>query len=121
MNSRRYSLIVLLATLLAGGFGLHASAADKEPVWIDVRTAEELAHGYLEGTHHIPHDEIAGRISEVTTDKEQPIHLFCRSGKRSQIALEALRDMGYKNLHNEGSFEDAVAARPDLETECPAC
>lgn len=121
MNSQRYSLILLLTGLLAGLVGLQANADGDAALWIDVRTAEELTQGRLVGVVHIPHDEISERISEVSTDKDQPIHLFCRSGNRAQIALQTLKEMGYTNLHNEGSFEDAAAARPDLETECSAC
>ncbi len=115
------SIILLLTGLFVATFGVTVAAGEPEPLWIDVRTAEELASGYVVEAEHIPHDEIAEHIGEVATDKDQPIHLFCRTGRRAQAALETLRDMGYTNLHNEGSFADVVAARPDLETDCTAC
>lgn len=121
MNTQGYRWIMAVGILWTALFSLHGHALEAEAVWIDVRTAEERAEGYLVGVSHIPHDQMANRISEVTTDKNQPIHLFCRSGNRAGIAIETLKGMGYTNLHNEGSFEDAVAARPDLAVKCPAC
>jgi phage shock protein E len=74
-------------------------------IWIDVRTADEFNSGHLEGAAHIPYEEIAARISEVTTDKDATIHLYCRSGNRSGIAQQTLQAMGFKNAVNEGGYE----------------
>ena len=131
MMTRRHPWIAAIGVLWAAFFSLNGLASETrmtevpadehQPVWIDVRTAEERTEGYLVGVAHIPHDQIGDRIGEVAPDRDQPIHLFCRSGNRSGIAINTLRAMGYTNLHNEGSFEDAVAARPDLTVKCPAC
>lgn len=129
--TKRHHWIIATGLLWTALFSLHGHATtdratdnhatENNAVWIDVRTAEERADGYLVGISHIPHDQMADRIGEVTTDKDQPIHLFCRSGNRAGIAINTLQAMGYTNLHNEGSFEDAAAARPDLAVKCPAC
>lgn len=74
-------------------------------IWIDVRTADEFNAGHLEGAAHIPYEEIAARISEVTTDKDATIHLYCRSGNRSGIAQQILQSMGFTNAVNEGGYE----------------
>ncbi|MCE3252405.1 MAG: MerR family transcriptional regulator [Cellvibrio sp.] len=74
-------------------------------IWIDVRTADEFNSGHLEGAAHVPYEEIAARISEVTTDKDATIHLYCRSGNRSGIAQQTLQAMGFKNAVNEGGYE----------------
>lgn len=121
MTIKQYNWMIALGIIWTALFSLHTHAADDQAIWIDVRTAEERADGYLVGVSHIPHDQMADRIGEVTTDKDQPIHLFCRSGNRAGIAIETLQKLGYTNLHNEGSFEDAAAARPELTVKCPAC
>jgi phage shock protein E len=74
-------------------------------VWIDVRTPEEYAAGHLEGATNIPYDQIAERIAALVPDKNTEIHLYCRSGRRSGLALQALRDLGYTKVINEGAYE----------------
>lgn len=90
-------LVVLL--LLCGPTALAQS------LWIDVRTAEEYRAGHLEGAVHIPFDEIEQKITTISADKTQDIQLYCRSGRRSGIALETLRRMGYNNVTNAGAYE----------------
>lgn len=77
-------------------------------IWIDVRTADEFSAGHIEGATHIPYEEIAARISEVTTDKDATIHLYCRSGNRSGIAQQTLHAMGFNNAVNKGSYESLL-------------
>jgi phage shock protein E len=74
-------------------------------IWIDVRTTDEFNAGHITGAAHIPYEEIAARISEVTSDKDATIHLYCRSGNRSGIAHQTLQAMGFKNAVNEGGYE----------------
>lgn len=76
--------------------------------WIDVRTTDEFNAGHIEGAAHIPYEEIAARISEVTTDKNVTINLYCRTGRRSGIAQETLQAMGFTNAVNKGGYEDLV-------------
>lgn len=80
-------------------------------IWIDVRTSDEFNAGHIDGAEHIPHEEIAARISEITTDKNATIHLYCRSGNRSGIALQTLQAMGFKNAVNEGGYEAILQKR----------
>lgn len=74
-------------------------------IWIDVRTAEEFNAGHLAGALHIPHEQIAAKIAAVTEDKNAEIYLYCRSGRRSGLALEALQAMGYSKVTNAGGYE----------------
>ncbi len=79
-----------------------------EPVWIDVRTAEEFSAGHVEGSINIPYGEITKRISGVTTDKEADIRVYCRSGRRSGIAKDMLEAQGFTNVTNEGGYQDLL-------------
>lgn len=74
---------------------------------IDVRTESEWKAGHIQDAILIPYDEIKARIVEVTTNKSAPIALYCRSGRRSGIALTSLRELGYLNVDNLGSLDDA--------------
>lgn len=76
-----------------------------QSLWIDVRTLEEYKAGHLEGAVHIPYDEIEQKISAVSADKTADIQLYCRSGRRSGIALETLRRLGYSKVTNAGAYE----------------
>lgn len=79
-------------------------------VWIDVRTQEEWDSGHLKEAYHIPHEQIAGRISEVTENKDAVIHLYCRSGGRAGQAKTVLEEMGFTHVLNDGGYEDLKAA-----------
>lgn len=79
--------------------------------WIDVRTAPEYAIDHIEGDRLIPHNDIISGIKELFPDKDTEIHLYCRSGRRSGIATEALQAAGYTNVTNQGSIGEAREAR----------
>ena len=88
--------------------GAQAFAAEK--IWIDVRSAEEFQAGHLAGAVNIVHTDIAGKIAEVTQDKNAEIHLYCRSGRRSGLAEAELKKLGFTNVHNAGGYEALKAA-----------
>jgi phage shock protein E len=91
------SLLLLLALPLA--------AADDAALWIDVRSPEEYAAGHLDGAINIPYDQIAIRIGGVAPDRQRDIRLYCRVGRRAQMAKFALEAQGYARVTNEGGFE----------------
>ena len=66
---------------------------------VDVRTAEEFASGHVPGAINIPYDEIARRASEIGPPSTQVV-LYCRTGRRSAIAVEALQRAGYDKLYD---------------------
>ena len=73
---------------------------------LDVRTQEEYDEGHIPGAIVISHEEIAEKADEVLTDKEQLILVYCRSGRRSKIAAEALVELGYTNIKEFGGIID---------------
>ena len=77
-------------------------------VWIDVRSAEEFNAGHLQDAVNIPHDKIIARIQAVSPDKNAPVNLYCRSGRRAEAALTELKNAGYTNVTNHGGYEDLV-------------
>lgn len=98
---------------------LHA-LAQPGAVLIDVRTADEFASGALPGATLIPHGDIATRIAEVAPDKNTPVVLYCRSGRRSGIAQDTLQSLGYTQVINAGGYDQFKLAR-DNQSEGPAC
>ena len=73
---------------------------------LDVRTQEEYDQGHIPDAIVISHEEIAEKAEEVLTDKEQLILVYCRSGRRSKIAAEALVELGYTNIKEFGGIID---------------
>lgn len=74
---------------------------------IDVRTVEEFNAGHLEGALNIPVEvgDFVGSISEL--DPEGNYLVYCRTGRRSGAAIEQMTQLGFKNLSNLGSLENA--------------
>ena len=77
-------------------------------IWIDVRSAEEFNSGHLQNAVNIPHDQIIEGIKSVSSDKNAPINLYCRSGRRAEVALNELKKAGYTNVTNHGGYDDLV-------------
>ena len=73
---------------------------------LDVRTQEEYDQGHIPGAIVISYAEIAEKAEEVLTDKNQLILVYCRSGRRSKIAAEALLELGYTNIREFGGIID---------------
>ena len=73
---------------------------------LDTRTQEEYDQGHIPGAIVISHEEIAEKAEEVLTDKDQLILVYCRSGRRSKIAAEALVELGYTNIKEFGGIID---------------
>jgi phage shock protein E len=78
-----------------------------EALWIDVRSAGEYNTEHVAAAANIPYTEIGGRIGEVTGDKDALIYVYCRSGRRSGIAQNTLKEAGYTNVANLGGLQDA--------------
>ena len=77
-------------------------------VWIDVRSAEEFNSGHLQDAVNIPHDKIVEGVKALGSAKDEPINLYCRSGRRAEVALTELKNAGYTNVTNHGGYEDLV-------------
>lgn len=82
-----------------------SAQAQQQRLLIDVRTPNEYAQGHLKGAKNMPHYDIAQLIEHAKISKNTPIDVYCRSGRRSEIALQTLKKMGYQNVRNLGAYE----------------
>ena len=80
--------------------------SEEDYIILDVRTQEEYDQGHIPGAIVISHEEIAEKADEVLPDKDQLILVYCRSGRRSKIAAEALVELGYTNIKEFGGIID---------------
>lgn len=89
------------------------------PLLLDVRTAKEFAEGHVPGAVNISHDELEARLAELGEDRDREVVVYCRSGKRAQVALDLLTSAGFTRLqHLEGDWlgwtaENRPVAKPD--------
>ena len=73
---------------------------------LDVREADEYAEGHIEGAIRLSYTEIEEKAESILEDKNQLILVYCRSGRRSAIAAEALVKLGYSNVKDFGGIID---------------
>ena len=69
---------------------------------IDVRTPAEFSAGHIPNSTNIPLTLLSKRIVRVGKDRQ--IILCCASGMRSASARNTLLSMGYRFVHNGGSW-----------------
>jgi rhodanese-related sulfurtransferase len=75
-------------------------------VILDVREQDEFDESHIPGAILIPHGQIQELAPSMLPDKDQLILVYCRSGRRSKIAAEALEEMGYTNIKEFGGIND---------------
>ena len=73
---------------------------------LDVREQDEYDAGHILGAILIPYTQIEVKANEMLPDKDQLILVYCRSGRRSKIAAEALAELGYTNIKEFGGILD---------------
>jgi phage shock protein E len=120
MNRKSLILILVLAGTSFGGLfaqgespANHAYAdfgklsalvkgTDKRPfLLLDVRTKEEYLEDHIPGAVNLPYDEIDK--NKPDSPKDKLIIVYCRSGRRSAIAAEALKGLGFTDIADFGA------------------
>ena len=100
--------LVAIVWLLKKSSGISSQAARMHlkngALVIDVRSRGEFNAGHLPNAVNIPLDEIEAGAPKLAKDKHQVLLLHCASGMRSSVAQRNLKDMGYTNVFNLGSY-----------------
>ena len=102
--------IILLVTIFLGS-NLYASElwsvtelktkidqSSEPPVLLDVRTVEEFKSGHIRNSINIPHEILLSNIDLVSEYNDEPLVVYCRSGKRASLVIEALKKHGFTNI-----------------------
>ena len=79
---------------------------ESDYVILDVRTEEEYNESHIPNAVLIPDYEIMEKAEQVLPDKDQLILVYCRSGRRSKNASQALAELGYTNIKEFGGIID---------------
>lgn len=84
---------------LIAGDKLKDQLAAAKPFLLDVReTSEVQKDGLIEGAVSVPIRTLMANLGKLPQDRAAPIVVYCASGHRSAIAMEALANMGYTNV-----------------------
>lgn len=76
-------------------------------ILLDVRTKEEYNEKHIDGASLLPLDKIdIDSISQIVSEKDTPIIVYCRSGNRSQQAREKLIALGYSKVYDLGAMSN---------------
>lgn len=111
MNLKRYLPHIGLAALAVFIImNAHADSGAKEAIaagatLIDVRTPQEFAEGHLKGAVNIPVHALESKLSEVG-QKDRPVVVYCRSGKRSAKAEGILTKAGFSKVFDLGAMSN---------------
>lgn len=86
---------------------------------IDVREYPEFAGGRVAGAKLVPLGDIEKRYAE--SDRNEPLYVICRSGKRGAQARDKLNRLGFTNVKNvEGGIEAWKKAGLPVEKDANA-
>ncbi len=86
---------------------------DGSITFLDVRTGGERRRGSIEGTVHIPVDELRDRMGEL--DAGKPVYVHCHSGLRSYIACRILTQNGFDAFNLAGGYRLYASVWAELE------
>lgn len=73
---------------------------------LDVRTPGEFAKGHLSCAVNVDvmAADFRAQVEALGLDCSTPVYLYCRSGNRSGKAAKMLRQMGFTDAYNVGSY-----------------
>jgi phage shock protein E len=74
---------------------------------VDVRTEAEFMQGALPEAINVPLQKIF--TAEQILDKSKPVILYCVTGTRTRMAKSQLELVGFRNVHDLGSFRNFLS------------
>ena len=78
---------------------------DPSTIIVDVRSAWEYEANHIPGAKNIPLEEVPYKVEEFKSFKS-PVVLYCRSGNRSGMAVNILKQNGVADVYNGGGLGD---------------
>ncbi|HEY8519827.1 MAG TPA: rhodanese-like domain-containing protein [Gammaproteobacteria bacterium] len=65
---------------------------------LDARSPEEFGVGHLYGAKNVPHDAVEAHADALPADRDAPIVVYCKTGKRAAALKERLVELGYSDV-----------------------
>ena len=81
------------------------SSVESNYLYVDVRTDEEWAEWHIDWAIHLTLADVEAGKTEILP-KDTELRVYCRSGRRSAQAIEALKKQGFTNLVNAWWMKD---------------
>jgi phage shock protein E len=115
----RKTIMSMAAVACIGAIALLSSCGNNEEaitmdystaIIIDVRTTDEFAAGHLDGA--VNYNVEDGTLEQALPSLDQNANyvVYCRSGRRSAIAVDLMKENGFTQIADLGSLEDAADA-----------
>ena len=83
----------------------HDRLGEKDVLFLDVRTRQEfVTEGRIKNARLIPLNYLEKKIIELEDFKKNDIIVYCRSGRRSEIATDLLIKNDFNAFNMEGGF-----------------
>ena len=95
------------ATTMSRRVRVLSSVAAERAIILDVRTPEEFAAGHLDGAVLVDIKDSTFDAKIAALDPSVPYVVYCRSGNRSAQAVERMKAVGFTDLADLGSLENA--------------
>ena len=95
--------------------GLAGKLRAGEVVVLDVRSAAEWEAGHVEGSIHVPYQNLRDGIPDELRGKDKPLAVICGSGVRSALAASLLKRAGVEDVEHVADGGVPMLAREGIE------
>ncbi len=83
----------------------HESLGNHDVLFLDVRTRQEFVNdGRIKNALLVPVNSLEKRLIDLEIHKQKKIIVYCRSGRRSQLATDILINNNYNAFNMDGGF-----------------
>ncbi len=99
--------------------GLATRLQKAEVGLLDVRSAAEWEAGHVEGSTHVPYQDLRDAVPDELRAADKPWAVVCGSGVRSALAASLLKRVGVKNVEHvaDGGVPDLAGEGIELVKE----
>ena len=103
-------------TQLSQASFLDQSNKEADRLVLDVRSPQEFAAGHIPGAVNVPYTDIENQLEKLAPYQSKPIVIYCRSGRRAEIAAAILHKSNFLKLaHLEGDMLAWEASQLPIE------
>lgn len=95
---------------------VHVTELPDDALMLDIREPDEWAAGHAPGSVHMPLGEIPARLDELP-ETDEPLPVVCRSGGRSQRAVQWLVHQGFDVVDVDGGMRAWGSAGKPLTSD----
>ena len=92
--------------------GLTERLKREEVILLDVRSTEEWEAGHVEGSIHLPYQELREEVPDEVRNADKPLAAACSGGIRSSMAASLLKRASVGNVEHV-----ADGGVPSLQSE----